>query len=428
MATNFIWDGTSNAWASDHWGRGGVAPKWPGDSGSTADDTVTINTTSGGTAPTSGPASSLSIGGYVCEGNNFGHSTIGDGSDSATKHLTVSGPMTCGALGSTDRCDWWGLQGGGAATINGSVTIGRIVFGDDAMGLVLNDLAVLGAAGQCGASPEAYATIRNTAYVLQGGLFGGNVICDAQWTTGDPVNPACIDLSAAQVGYNIYLWTTATGVIDPGNAVLFWPANMPSAADVRHGTRYDSDQTGSYDPMAAAVFPPPADVSTVVTAYGPTGAEHAGTCVVPAASDVRHGVAVRGGTGTCCVPAAASVACGVAVDATTGSAVLTPQNVADALKLAPAAGDPATGSAMAGLADKTGFKLAADGLDAISTTPPAGAAANFREMCIQLWRRFFKKAVLTGGALQTFADDGTTVVTTQTAGSDGTTETQGAAS
>ena len=35
--------------------------------------------------------------------------------------------------------------------------------------------------------------------------------------------------------------------------------------------------TGTYDPMAAAVFPATANVSTVETAYGPTGAEYAGS-------------------------------------------------------------------------------------------------------------------------------------------------------
>jgi hypothetical protein len=54
---------------------------------------------------------------------------------------------------------------------------------------------------------------------------------------------------------------------------------------------------------------------------------------LPAASDVRSGVAFNVGntTGTCAVPAAGSVALGVAVDNTTGTAVLTPDAVWDAL-------------------------------------------------------------------------------------------------
>ena len=78
--------------------------------------------------------------------------------------------------------------------------------------------------------------------------------------------------------------------------------------------------------------------------------------------------------------------------------------------------------------DKTGYKLASDGLDSVSTTAPTGVASNFREMIVQLWRRFFKKATLTSTELKTYADDGTTPITTQSVSDDGTTQTQGAAS
>jgi hypothetical protein len=75
----------------------------------------------------------------------------------------------------------------------------------------------------------------------------------------------------------------------------------------------------------------------------------------------------------------------------------------------------------------TSAKLAADGLDSILTTAPTGAATNFREMMVQVWRRFFKKATRTNSQLRTYADDGITVVTSQAISSDGTTETQGTA-
>lgn len=69
--------------------------------------------------------------------------------------------------------------------------------------------------------------------------------------------------------------------------------------------------------------------------------------------------------------------------------------------------------------------LTADGLDAISTTAPTGPASNFREMVVQTWRRFFKKATQTDTQIKTYADNGSTVVTMQTVSDDGTTETQG---
>jgi len=80
------------------------------------------------------------------------------------------------------------------------------------------------------------------------------------------------------------------------------------------------------------------------------------------------------------------------------------------------------------VSDKTGYALAADGLDSISTAAPAGVASNFREMLVQLWRRFFRKSTMTATELKTYADNGTDVVTTQTVSEDGTTQTQGAAS
>jgi hypothetical protein len=84
---------------------------------------------------------------------------------------------------------------------------------------------------------------------------------------------------------------------------------------------------------------------------------------------------------------------------------------------------------MALLADKTGYSLAAGGLDAIPIAAPSGPAADFRGMVVQLWRRFFAKAVLdkTAQTLVTYADDATTRMTTQTATETATMETQGAA-
>jgi hypothetical protein len=80
------------------------------------------------------------------------------------------------------------------------------------------------------------------------------------------------------------------------------------------------------------------------------------------------------------------------------------------------------------VSDKTGFILATTGLDSVAITAPTGPATNFREMLVQVWRRFFKKATKTSTQLITYADNGTTVVTTQTVSDDGTTETQGDAS
>lgn len=78
-------------------------------------------------------------------------------------------------------------------------------------------------------------------------------------------------------------------------------------------------------------------------------------------------------------------------------------------------------------AEKTGYVLSAVGLDQIPITAPAGVASTFREMVVQNWRRFFKKVTLTSTQLKTYADNGTSVATTQVVSDDDTTETQGAA-
>lgn len=89
---------------------------------------------------------------------------------------------------------------------------------------------------------------------------------------------------------------------------------------------------------------------------------------------------------------------------------------------------PSTVASPTNITSATGVVLAASGLDSITTTAPSGVASNFREMIVQLWRRFFKKATKSSTQILTYADNGTTVVTTQTISSSGSDQTQGAAS
>lgn len=63
-----------------------------------------------------------------------------------------------------------------------------------------------------------------------------------------------------------------------------------------------------------------------------------------------------------------------------------------------------------------------------SVSAPSGVASGILEKIDQLWRRFFKRTVYDGTNLKTYADDGTSVLTTQALGKTGTTQTQGAAS
>lgn len=72
--------------------------------------------------------------------------------------------------------------------------------------------------------------------------------------------------------------------------------------------------------------------------------------------------------------------------------------------------------------------LSATGLDAIPVANPSGVADTFPKMVVQTWRRFFKKATKTSTEIKTYADDGTTVVTTQAVSDSAGTQTQGVAS
>lgn len=63
---------------------------------------------------------------------------------------------------------------------------------------------------------------------------------------------------------------------------------LPAVGDVKDGVTYgpSSGLTGTYDPMAAAVFPAEANTLEAESAYGPTGAEYAGTYHSPDAAEV----------------------------------------------------------------------------------------------------------------------------------------------
>jgi hypothetical protein len=74
------------------------------------------------------------------------------------------------------------------------------------------------------------------------------------------------------------------------------------------------------------------------------------------------------------------------------------------------------------VSDKTGFSLASDGLDSISTDEPSGRATNFREMIVQNWMRFFNKVTKTSSII-TVHDKNNSEVTEQNYDTSGTTET-----
>lgn len=72
--------------------------------------------------------------------------------------------------------------------------------------------------------------------------------------------------------------------------------------------------------------------------------------------------------------------------------------------------------------------LSSDGLDIISTTEPTGLASNFREMIVQLWRRFFGKTTISSSQILHYKSDEETVATTQAIKETSLLQTQGEAS
>lgn len=187
-----------------------------------------------------------------------------------------------------------------------------------------------------------------------------------------------------------------------------------------------------------------AQVNSDKTGYSLTAGEH-----TQISTDAQTGLTAQGYTG-----ARAATLDHLNADITSRSAPATPQtidqttllpatpvagSIGEALKQADkllfdGAGNvkstPQTSVTVGTNSDKTGYVLAAAGLDAISVVDP-GAPANattLPRMIVALWRRFFKKSTLTATQLATYADDGTTVNSTQPVSDDGTTQMQGAAS
>jgi hypothetical protein len=118
--------------------------------------------------------------------------------------------------------------------------------------------------------------------LLTGELAGGG------YTYGDE-DPSYVLTTATGAGtLDLSLYTLISNVVAAayvieghdnytgGDAGTYHEA---TTTEVQDGVTFGAAEalTGTYDPMAAAVFPAAANVSDVETAYGPTGAEYAGS-------------------------------------------------------------------------------------------------------------------------------------------------------
>jgi hypothetical protein len=185
------------------------------------------------------------------------------------------------------------------------------------------------------------------------------------------------------------------------------------------GNLNDTNTLGPLILHAEAPGADPVDAMFVVVAVNPQVAGNMGIGALPtAAPGATAGLPVNP----------------ITVGSVTGSVGSVVAPVTASAVTAPVTASTVTGDilgSVASVVDRTGFALAPAGLDLIDTTPEAGAASTFRGMLLQVYRRFFRAAAKSKGTgmIQTFADDGFTVLTTQPFTDDGAgNETMGAAS
>lgn len=226
-------------------------------------------------------------------------------------------------------------------------------------------------------------------------------------------------------------------------------ANVPTNAQIAATVAANLPTNASIASTVAAAVPTNASIASTVAAVVPTNTSIAAT--VAAAITADHGsgnyatatalaaaqssintlattsqLASSSATLLAAIPSISTLATTSQL-AESSAALLTQVNLAIATSAA-ILDDTGTSGVVVATASKTGYALASDGLDSISTTAPSGVATNFRQMVVQTWRRLFKKTTLTSTQLKTYADDGTTVVTTQAVTNSGGIETVGNAS
>jgi len=197
---------------------------------------------------------------------------------------------------------------------------------------------------QIGNAIGGSGTATQGTYAYNGGIFVGNatggiasggvgVLCDAGGRIFILLATGTVNLAwgvRTIAGAIAYILAEAgdypkTIGADTDTTLANWPmgwAFVPAVGDVKAGVTFNAGLLeGTYDPMAAAVFPAAADVNVTDVAYGPTGAEYAGTLDLagdytltasidyPAVSNVLTTDTVNGEAGTYVAPVQASVLC-----------------------------------------------------------------------------------------------------------------------
>lgn len=353
-----------------------------------------------------------------------------------------------------------------AAGTTGQMTLGSYSISPSATDFnTLGSLKLIATAANCLTTYKEMMVVQHSPTTglpsVASGLPGGLIVASAGSGTGSVVLTAGgATYSVDAAGVNIATASsipTLSGIAStvaanvPTNAQIASTvaANVPTNAQIAATVAANLPTNASIASTVAAVVPTNASIASTVAAVVPTNTSIAAT--VAAAITADHGsgnyatatalaaaqssintlattsqLASSSATLLAAIPSISTLATTSQL-AASSAALLTQVNLAIATSAA-ILDDTGNSGVVVAAASKTGYALASDGLDTISTTAPSGVATNFRQMVVQTWRRLFKKATLTSTQLKTYADDGTTVVTTQTVTNTGGTETVGNAS
>lgn len=232
------------------------------------------------------------------------------------------------------------------------------------------------------------AVLAKLPSALVGGKIDSNV---SAWRGTEPGNVdsnGFLPANVAAVNGNTTRALTFATDLDNGTlaAVKAKTDNLPTdPADA-------SDITSSFSSIASALTTTASYIDTEVAAIK---AKTDNLPASPASEATLSSIDTKLGT-----PAGASMSADIAaVKADTAATLL----------------DTGTDGVVVASDSKSGYALSSTGLDAVSVTAPSGPATTFREMVVQLWKRFFGKVVYdkTEETITTY--DGDTVVTTQSA-------------
>jgi len=338
------------------------------------------------------------------------------------------------------------LSKNGAAFATPAGAVGEMTLGWYSVAVSATDFNTLGSLNLLATAANCITTTKRMMIVghspttglpsIAPGLSGGMLVGSGTGTVVLTSGGSTYSVDAA--GVNI---ATAASVPTLSGIASTVAASVPTNAQIASTVAANVPTNAQIAATVAANLPTNASIATTVAAVLPTNASIASTVASAITADHGSGsyttanvsslattsqLASSSATILAAIPSISTLATTSQLEDSV-VALLTQVNLAIATSAA-ILDDTGTSGVVVAAASKTGYGLASDGLDSISTTAPSGAASNFRQMVVQTWRRLFKKTTLTSTQLKTYADDGTTVVTTQAVTNTGGTETVGNAS